>query len=76
MALICLTRADCPGLINEEFRFRIQKFQSGSWQFFDDYVYDLDHAIYLWRRIDAEGYRVVKISWANTSVVHSIVKVK
>jgi hypothetical protein len=49
---------------------------TGSWKFMDDYVYDLDHAVYLWRKIDEEGYRVVKISWANTFAVHSVVRAK
>jgi hypothetical protein len=76
MSRLYVAKGGCVGLLPEEFRFRIQKRIKGTWVFFDDYIYDLDQALHLWRRIGVEGFRVVKISWADVAVAHSIIKVR
>lgn len=63
------------GLLGEDLRFRVQHVDdSGSWKFADTYVYDLEAATHEWRTKGEEGRRVVKVSWADFQVVHSIVR--
>ncbi len=75
MAMVFVGPGSDAGLLGDQFRFRVQKQdESGRWVFFDNYVYDKQGAVDMWRKAGPEGYRVVKISWAKLDAVHSVIK--
>lgn len=66
-----------PGLQPETIRYRLQyATDGGRWEFDDNYVYDWEEALGLFQKSLKQPFRIVKVSWANFSAVHSVVRVK